>query len=372
MAADDYTYITYDLRTGARLAELPLTGVKYADKLNSADVATGAVPLDSTALRGINIEAVTDRTRTGLYIDRAGVPVWDGIIWDRGYDSETGMLDLQMATLWSYFSHRAVWHSYNPVNVEQVEIAAELIRQTRVIDDPTRVLTQSPRPATGQLRTRDYFSIEKKPIAEAIEQLSAVIDGFDFSIDLAYDGSGNLVRTLTFYYPRRGRSTSASGHILEYGERTRGNIVKYTWPDLGSQEANLVWNMGAGNGDTMLLTGAIDNDRIDAGYPMLETVISNKSVTEYTTLLSQARAELAARTSIEAIPKVTILADADPVFGAWTLGDDVRLRIDDYRWPRNTDGTLSLDTWRRITGYEITVPDDGAPETVELSLTLAL
>lgn len=372
MAASEYTYITYNLRTMARLAELPLYGVSFGDKLNGAEVMTGKVNLNSSAVQQTDMVAATERARTGLYIDRAGVPVYDGIIWDRTYDSESTELSLAVASTWSYWSHRYNVLSAAWTGADQWQIFWTMLANNMAPGGATGNLNVGLQTlgVTGKTRDRTYYSYEKQVMAELIQNLAAVEGGFDFGVELAYV-AGVITRTITLYYPRKGRTAATSGHVLEYGPTTRGNIVKYSWPDLGSMEANIVYNLGAGNGATMLTATATNGARWTAGWPYLEKVIQNKSTSQLSTLQSQAQAEVNAKSDIQAVPKVTILADADPSFGSWITGDDVRLRIADYRFPRNADGSLSLDTWRRIIGWKVNVPDQGEAETVELQLALA-
>ena len=371
MAASEYTFITYSLRTMGRLAELPLYGVSYGDKLNRAETMTGKVALNDANVRSIDIVSATERGRTGIYIDRAGVPVWDGILWDRTYDSQSTELTLNCSSTWSYWSHRRNAITATFTGADQWSIFWTMMANNMFggAAGTINVVLQTIG-TTGRLRDRTYWQYERRQMNELIEDLAAVQDGFDFGFELAYV-AGTIQRTLTLYYPRRGRAQAVSGHVLEYGPNTRGNVIKYSWPDLGSAEANQVYNFGAGTGVDMLVASRVRGDRLTAGWPILEEVISNKSTTQLSTLISQAQAEVDAKADIQATPKVTILADVDPAFGAWQLGDDVRLRISDYRFPQNTDGTPGLDTWRRITGYKVDVPDDGSAETVDLSLALA-
>ena len=367
MAASEYTYITYSLRTMARLAELPLTNVSFGDKLNGAEVMTGKVNLNSSAVQQTDMISATERGKTGLYIDRAGVPVWDGT-----YDSESEQLSLSCASTWSYWSHRynvtnAAWTGADQWTIFWVMLANNMAVGGVIGNIGVGLQSVG---VTGKARDRNYYAYEKQAMSDLIQNLAAVEGGFDFGVELAYVG-GSIQRTITLYYPRKGRSAATSGHVLEYGPTTRGNVVKYTWPDLGSMEANIIYNLGAGNGDTMITATATNGARWSAGWPYLEKVIQNKSTTQLSTLQSQALAEVNAFSDVQAVPKVTILADVDPSFGSWITGDDVRLRIADYRFPRNADGSLQLDTWRRIVGWKVNVPDDGAAETVDLSLALA-
>jgi hypothetical protein len=317
------------------------------------------------------VRAATERSRTGIYADRGGVPVWDGIIWDREYDSTTGMLSLSLGETWSYYRRRHQATTYRPVATDQLTIARNLMSVSG-LSNGIGVNLEFPPPASGVLRDRNYYQHEKGvTLGELIENLADVINGFDFSIDLEYESDGDLRKTLHLYYPRRGRLIGVTEHLFEYGDDTRANIVSYTWPDPGSQEANQIWNMGAGDGTLMQWVGRFDPSRLAAGWPLLEDTISNKDTTTQAALIEQADAQLAARADIQGIPTLTVLADADPAFGAWTLGDEIRLRINDYRWPRLSDGTIALDEVYRIVGYQVKVPDDGAPETVDLTVTAA-
>ena len=54
----------------------------------------------------------------------------------------------------------------------------------------------------------------------------------------------------------------------------------------------------------------------------------------------------------------------DPIFGTYEIGDDIRVRITDDRFP------TGLDTYYRLTAYNVKVGEDG-PEEVTLTLAIA-
>jgi hypothetical protein len=59
------------------------------------------------------------------------------------------------------------------------------------------------------------------------------------------------------------------------------------------------------------------------------------------------------------IPSVTVRADLDPIFGAWSLGDACRIVAEPGITPYFPNG---LDDYRRIIGFDVAVSDDGEEE----------
>jgi hypothetical protein len=364
--------ISVDLVTGTPIDELEVRGLKYGPRLNGVGSVSGSVKLPSprTAagrIKGAIINDALDECRRVLIVERNGVIVGDGIVWKAPYVDAKQSRVLQSATShWSYFRHRHIAARSVYAAVDQLTIARDLISDAQAVPGGNVGVIHNAT-TSGVLRDRIYESWELKNLGEAIEQLAGVQDGFDFGVDLHWDpATGNLVRTLTLSYPRRGRSYLHTGHVFELGR----NMTSFEWPSDGSLTANKVWGVGAGEGKSMLLTAAVDASQIQPiasggpGYPLLEDVLTNKDVLVRSTLEEQATARLFARSTPLVVPKITVRADMDPVLGSYIEGDAARVIIPPRKSPRFPDG---LDTFYRILGWDVTVSDSGG-ESVELLL----
>lgn len=352
-----YTYLFCDLRTNAILAELPLKNVSASRVLNGAGTFSASLSLNS--ISDLDPIGSTQPSRTAVYIDRDGVLIWGGIIWNRDYSSTGEEMTLGGSEFWSYFKGRRIIDTLTFTTADQLTIAQDLIdyAQAKAGGNIGIVVGSE---VSGVTRDRIYYRYDLKPLAEAVEQLSAVQNGFDFVIDVGYS-SGVPTKTLVLNYPRRGSLVSTTGLLFDYP----GNVINFRWPEDGSRQALTSYAIGSGEGDAMIISSASRPDLIDAGYPLLEESKSYKDVTIQATLDAHARADVEAVAYPITVPPITIKANQDPVLGSYTVGDNIRIKVsassDDLRiCERFPDG---LDTYKRIVSYTIH-PDS---ETVVLA-----
>jgi hypothetical protein len=208
--------------------------------------------------------------------------------------------------------------------------------------------------------------LDRLNVAEQVEQLAAVIDGFDLGVDVSWGSDGRLVKRVRTHYPRRGRPFEQTGLTFELGR----NITDFVWPSDGTRYANVVHVLGAGETPRALRSARFALGEIQMpvvgglGIPVVEEVISRTDVSRLSTLGSIADAALTARARPVVVPEITVRADYDPVFGSYVVGDSCRVRIQAGMSPRFPDG---LDVLMRIIGWDVQVSDDGS-ESVRLSL----
>lgn len=365
-----YRYLAYDLRTNALQEELPLKGVKFGGVLNGAGSFSGTLPLNvpvqsSPGVFGSKAAALLTATTPGrsvVYVERDGVLIPDSgyIVWTRNYSSDSPSVALGGLSLWSYFRHRYNNATLGPYTaVDQLTIARNLINSAQAQPGGNIGVTVGAE-TSGVLRDRTYNGYEHKQHAEAVEQLAAVINGFDFGIDVASVG-GVPTKTFRLSYPRRGRTITDSGHVFEVGR----NIISYTYPEDATGQANRAYVIGAGDGADMLVGTQSRTDNIDAGWPLLEMQAASKDVTVQATVDAQATALVNAHAWPVVIPQVTVSAGSDPVLGAWIVGDDAKFVFGtagtDPRFPVRTELIF------RIVGYEC-IPGDEGQELVTLTL----
>jgi hypothetical protein len=369
-----YTYLTFDLMTNTPLAELPLSGVSFSRLLNGAGAFRGTLKLGDPKVTALNPIASTIPARTALYVDRDGVLVWGGIIWTRGpYRPATQSFDLGGMEFWSYFQVRQKTGRYVVdtkayVAADQLAIARDLVTYAQAKTGGNIGVVVNTE-TCGVLRDRTYNSYDFTPVGQAVEQLAAVLNGFDFSIEVAYV-NGVPAKIFVPSYPRRGTVAVSSGLLFEYP----GNAVDYSWPEDATEQADTAYAIGLGQGPEMLRSSSSNPGLFDIGYPLLEYLDSYKNVAEQSTLDAHAQADVIARANPVVLPEIYVRADADPVLGSYSTGDDVRLRINDpARFPdsaHSIDGSdQRLDTYMRITGYEVLPPSsDGQYEQVRVIL----
>lgn len=371
----EYRYLAHDLRTGARLGEVPLGGVAYGDRLNRAGDLTATLDLAARSSTGARLSTsllgATIPRRTVIWV-QADTRLMDGyIVWNRSTTNGGRTLQLRCASLWSYFAKRRLTVDKSYAGVDQITIARDLINwaQSR---PGGHIGVAAGVELSGVVRDRQPLAwhYERKVISTLIEQLAEVVDGFDFAItaDFAAD-----VPEATFrcYYPRRGRRAQDSGIVFRAARN--GNIVDYTHDEDGTDGLTTLYGIGAGEGTDMLLNTRSDTSLIDAGFPLQEDTISFKDVSVMDTLDGHVEAELGHRAQTPVTWR--LIVDPDDVsvpFGAWTVGDDVRVVIDDDdRFPAGANGEPGFDGALRILAQTITVPDDGGPDVVALEMGAA-
>lgn len=367
-----YRVISLDLRTGTRIAELAVNGLRYGSRLNSCGDLSGSVPLPAlTSTSNIALAAqindAVDECRRQIIVERDGVVVWSGICWLAPYQDNPPSREIRAAEDWSYFRHRVIATSQTFTATDQLTIAKTLV-QNALNDQGADIGITVPTPtASGVTRDRTYNYFEVKPVGEAVEQLSQVDNGFDFAIDAAWDQStGALTKTFRLHYPRRGSSYQSSGYVFEVGR----NVIDWTWPTDGTRVGNKIIAVGRGEGDAQIMSTQSDVSQIAAlssggpGYPLLEETISRTDVAVQSTLDALAIAKLKASATPITLPEITVRANVDPIFGSYITGDSCRFIVPPNTSPRFPSG---LDSFFRIVGWDVSVGDDG-DEQVKLIL----
>ena len=367
-----YRVISLDLRTGTRIAELAVNGLRYGSRLNSCGDLSGTVPLPaltSTANKVLaaQINDAVDEGRRQIVVERDGVVVWSGISWLAPYRDDHPCRELRAAEDWSYFGDRVIATTLTYTGADQLTIAKAIIDDALAAQGADIGITVPTPTASGVTRDRVYNSFELKPVREAIEQLAACDDGFDFAIDAAWDAAtGALTKTFRLSYPRRGVGYQSSGYVFEVGR----NVIDWTWPTDGTRMGNKVWAVGRGDASSTMISSQSDVSQIQPlasggpGYPLLETTISRTDVSVQATLDSLAIARLKSSATPVTLPEITVRADVDPMFGTYIVGDSCRFIVPPNTSPRFPDG---LDSYFRIVGWDVAVGDDG-DEQVKLIL----
>ncbi len=365
----NYRYLAHDLRTGAFLGELPLGNVTYTDELNGAGSLSGAIldlgarTSDGTRLAPTYLNATTPR-RTAVWVERNGalVPASPYLIWRRQHRRSSRVLQLQMQSMLSFLARTDPLTTTLAVDDDQLDIVRTLVAhaQSKPGGD---VGIEVGAETSGVTRTGTWWSYERRNIGKLIEDLAAQSDGFDFSVDASYVDDVPTA-TLRLWYPRKGRRLTGNDIVFQDGK----NLLDWTLDEDGAGAASTVHALGPGNGDDMMITTISRTDVIDAGYPLTSIVKPMKDAATREILQSRARvivddvADTPTTWAIQVDPN-----DPDIPFGAWTVGDDCRLRVvDDDRFPAGVDGSPGLDIARRITAQSVTVNDSGG-ETVWLT-----
>lgn len=340
--AANYTYVTTDLVTGQIVEEVPLSSVRWGRGLNTAGGFSGSI----NARHPKAAAEVLYPCKRGLYVIRNGLVVWAGIIWGARLDN--GNVEVAARGLWSYFSQRLILTTTTFTGVDQLVIARTLIDNAQDAPGGSIGITTGSE-TCGVLRDRTYIGYECKPVAEAIEQLSATQGGFDFEILTERSGS-TFTNTFKLHYPKQGRRTPI---VWDVGTHCDAS----SWQVDGDRIGNFMRGLGAGDGDQMLISDA-SNPNVLSEYPRYDDTVSYRDVSVPATLAGYAELWRTRRQYPLVMPSITLRPTVDSGVGSFVCGDEVRLQ--------GTDGWATLDGAFTIASFEVAVSDEG-DESVEVT-----
>ena len=356
-----YRYLFTDLLSNTVIAELPLTGVNFTQQLNAAGTFTGHLLLSGVNAVAMNVTAGTIPARTGVYVDRDGTLVWGGIIWSRDYSSSGQTLTIQAREFESYFERRRITSTVAFTTTDQLAIVRSLVNTAQAATNGNIGITVGSE-TSSVLVSRTYDGYELKSVFSAITDLSKSQQGFDFNIYIYYDSNGNPARTLRLGYPRYGKIYSSTSTTQAVLDLPSGNIVEYEYPEDGATTANTIYALGAGSNEGKLIATVQDATKISTGWPLLEDQANYSDITDSTLLTNLATSQVNTVSTPPITMKVIITTYNDPILGSYEVGDDIRIRITDDRFP------TGLDTYYRLVAYNVTVGENG-PERVTMTLT---
>jgi hypothetical protein len=360
-----WTWRAYDLVTGSFLTELSMQEWSSIDVLNSAGSFTAnlLVPEDSDAVQAVRGSTTPGKSYVVAF--REEQPVFGGVVWRRLYRSASRMVALSGRGLMSHLERFDIADDLSYAATDQLAIARDLLARAGTRYTGARAEIELGTEMSGVLRDRSYARWDRKPHGVAIAELAAVIDGFDWALRPEVD-EGELVRVFRLWYPRRGRTFEASGISF----RTGTQAVLFDVPEDGTKLAASVTAQGAGDGPDMLLFTSSSTELPLAGFPAYTATVPHRTVTTDANLREHARGELARRSRTD-WDAYTVQIDptyADLPWGAWDLGDDVQLVVEDDPWfPLGSDGTPGLVALRRVTSHAWTVNGQGERLQVELT-----
>lgn len=273
--------------------------------------------------------------RTAIHVLRDGSPQWSGIIWTRRITKDGLTFG---AEGWHSGLRKRTINWDLDYDQDQLAIFRDLIDRTQSQSNGDFGIELGAE-TSGVDRVRTYRSHERKFIGEALEQLAAVENGFDFEI-VPYLNGREVRRKLALYYPRKGRRRND----LRF---THGsNIVILEEETDGKALANTIHAVGAGEGDTMLRTTVAAPESLTT-FPLYEDVLTHKSVKEEPTLVANAQ-DLLAGTRY---PVDVVSATVETTPGTFSTGDEIRVSAD--------DGPREIDQWFRVVGLGVDVSDEG-------------
>ena len=360
--ATQYRYLLADVLTNQILAELAITNVNFTQQLNAAGTFTGELLLTGVNTAKLNVLNSTIPARCAIYVDRSGVLVWGGIIWNREWDTGNQRLKITAREFESYFERRRITSTLVFTNQDQLTIAENLINAAQSVPYGN-INVLIPSTTSGVIiGSQIYYNYELKTYFNALLDLAKNNNGFDFNIKVAYDGSGNPTKTLQLGYPRLGNTYSSSSATVPVFQIPAGNIVQYNYKEDGTKAANSVYATGAGSNEGKLIANSVDTTKTLSGWPLLEDSSNYSNIADSTLLGGLASGQVLATSYPPQTLQIVAPPYLDPVFGTYNLGDQARVILKDDFYPSTFDGNY------RIVGLNVS-PGENGPERVTLTLT---
>jgi hypothetical protein len=318
-----------------------------------------------------NSSAALEATNHILWVEREGVLVWAGIIWEAGSSSQSNSVDIQAEEVASYYSHFRLTSSLTtPANA--LALLGSLL--LTVTGPGANLMVLERRPVSTYVGA-PYFPVwyeyDNRFLMDLFTELSRVgmntvsvgalptlqSQGFEWFQELKYQPTkgGMTWPTLVVSSPRAGSDAQGS---VEFGEGTANNCLRLNWTRSGRRTVNRLKVVGYGQRSQAQRW----TEDLSAGsfYPVLDGVVDDPDLKLNTQVQSLAR-DLVTRTRY---PTFSVSAEilVEPyswAWGTWKVGDRVVANIN--------DAGFAMQDKLRVSSlsYQVT----GAVETVQVGLT---
>lgn len=371
-----YDIIYQDIKSGTIQGILPISSFSYENVLSSPGSARIAIALSQSMPKEYYYGAAATPSytsgatpyyspelslnslapgRTAIYIERGGVVVWSGILWNLDMDVNNNSATLGCEGWHSYWRKRYLRadKTYSSSTDDQANIAKGLIDWAQAQSGGNIGIDTTGVVATGIKRDRVYYAYERKNIATLIEQLGEVDQGFDWYYRTTKSGTTYTTQYLILY-PKTGKVSPIRFELGSNVELLRCTVDAKTMADF-------VETTGAGETTQMIASQVVNADALNA-YPLLEDQLSYCDVTSSTTLNQYAKRRIQTGKTPVIIPTLNVNPDLDPVFGSYSLGDQVKV-VGSY-------GLFSINAQFRITAINVSVSAE-SKETISVTLAPA-
>lgn len=311
-----------------------------------------------------------------LWVLQDGVPVWNGPVTGQPNQTITdGQLQIQAASMEEFFKHRQISDNliFDSVDVFQI-FTQELQYATSKTPNGAIAGIAIPGALSGTLANVTELATMKK-IYDAWNDLVSAYS-LEYAFTPLLTSSGALSTQLQMGIPVMGRPYASTGLSVVFPSR---DTIDYGWQrgSGSSTVANRIVASGSSTGTSgaasyvSQLPHGQAAAELAAGYPLLEdsvslphTVTAQSQVDDYADGYVASTAILA-----QIIPTFTLGATAYPKARDITLGDQVAIAATSPLHPAQpVTGAPGVTGLFRITGWTLTFPSQGQPETTMLQL----
>lgn len=311
------------------------------------------IPLGGQGAPPRNWEAATEAGRTMVIAVVNDQPVWAGLVLTR--NSGTAATDeLGCVSLEGYLDRRYVGtHTWTEQDQTSV-IATGLIGDANTTEGIGFTVDA---PASGVTRTRAYKDQDDKTVYAALQELSGVIAGPEWTVVLDWtDATQTAVKKTLRVRQRIGflaeppSPTRPTGNASAVFTSTGESDSRYKFSEdfTSSKGANHIVATSSGEGDTRPQSSpARDTALLGIGWPRYEHRFTpSESISDIATLDSHAAKALTLMSRGARLLKLTARADAYPRLGVdWNTGDDIGFELTGHRHPTGLTGVGRAIGW---------------------------
>lgn len=340
-------YVVADLVSGEAREELPLTEVSLGRQLGGGGSFSASLLL-TPELRDLKVWDITTPAKTVIWSLRDSIPVGCHLIWVRKYNYGTSTMTLEGAELWSVLRRRQIRTTKTFTNSDTAAIAEVLVLEAQSELGAALHMGVSGS-KSGVKVSRTIYAAENRAVADEINDLSLMGNGFQFEIRPKADMSG------TTFVPNPGGpplSAALPGNLT-------GDV---TLTSDGAATATAITVLGGGDVTSLGVAQgrSVDMEAISAGYPILDATIQAPSVSNERARAEFARGLLELRSRGAEYGSLPVTPD-DPPFGSYVLGSPVRLVVED---PDRLGPEGGGGSWATLAGWTYTPQSDDQLEQV--------
>lgn len=350
----DTRYVFGLLSNGEPVEEIALQGVSMSGKLNAWGTFRGSFGLDQSGKKNIDLTGATIPGLCYVCCERNNVPIWFGIIWSRTYQSNAKVVNFTARSLATYPSKRRITTDLDFNVVDQGTIFLEFWEEMLIGSNLDIVLPSSF--VTGVSKSFQTEARNMTVYEDAIGQIANDENGFDWRIDTSKDALGNYIHTLAAGYPTLG-NTEPSRLTFEYP----GNILNYYQTASMAEASTTLYMTSENTSEDGVFATYVQPDMVSTGlWVQYDHMVARLDVENADLLNGLITTEGPLRRPPMNVVKAFLRAEAEPMFGSYSLGDASRLWLKDALYESGS----FFDT--RIVSYDYTPQSNDSVETVEL------
>lgn len=367
-----YRYNFGQARTGFITSTINLYGVSMTMLLNGGSDFTGTFQLDQTGKTNLELVNASNAGRTFLVVERAGIPVWSGLLTSRTYQSQAKSSQIWARSFAGYPEKIIMDETFIPDGfvAEKEDMISIFLRLWSLLQsrDETNIGIELPEliPAgqtaspfggevspSGVTKSIEVQPWESKYFDEVMAEIADGEPGFDWRI-VTKKTNFQYRHILQIGYPSFGMAEPKV--IFDYP----GVIINYFRTESLGESGTNIRGLGAGQGEDKLIVNEVHQDVLDKGFLRWDQDVQFTEVNSLELLSDLTMQEALNRKIPRRRYSAEVLGNKSPEFGTYLPGDSCTLAIRDPMHPTGE----RINT--RIVGWRLTPPSDDSLEKVSL------